>query len=217
MLALLRPLRLARAVADCERRFDAADTAGREELRARLASAADVVDAVDSSLATLRDPVAFFDPDRHHAARACLVAALELVSAASGRVRYNISSAAYDVHGCDASRLGDLIDATADPDANLFDDLYRTSVVPEPDRNRPDVAGTSILNRQQIIPGLTLARLLKAHGHFVVIGGTVYAKFVPQLLRRPLFFETFCDGVVPYEGETALLALVEQVTGGRQL
>ena len=26
-------------------------------------------------------------------------------------------------------------------------------------------------------------------GHFVVIGGTVYAKFVPQLLRRPLFFE----------------------------
>ena len=47
--------------------------------------------------------------------------------------------------------------------------------------------------------GLMLARMLKERGHTVVIGGTVYAKFVPQLMRRPRFFELFCDGLVPYE------------------
>jgi hypothetical protein len=217
MLWLLDGERLRDAAAACERRFDGAGAVERERLRPCLAAADDVVGEVPGALATLRDPVGFFDPDRHHAARACLVAALELVSAASGRVRYNISGAAYDVEGCDPSRLGDLIAVTGDPDANLFDELYRTSVVPQLERERPDVVGISILNRQQILPGLTLARMLKAEGYFVVVGGTVYAKFVPELLRRPAFFETFCDGVVPYEGETALLSLVEQLGGRRDL
>ena len=217
MLWLLRPGRLREAAAACERRFDRAGVAERDDLRARLATSGAVIDAVDGALATLRDPVGFFDPDRHHAARACLVAALDLVSAASGRVRYNISGAEYEVEGCDSSRLRDLIAVTADPGANLFDELYRTSVVPQLQRERPDAVGISILNRQQILPGLMLARMLKTQGHFVVIGGTVYAKFVPELLRRPVFFETFCDGVVPYEGETALLSLVEQLDGKRDL
>src|SRR5262249_29709224 len=99
--------------------------------------------------------------------------------------------------------------------ANLFGRFYAERVLPELERDRPDLVAISILNAQQVIPGLTLARLLKERGHFVVVGGTLYSKFVPQLLERPAFFTHFCDGLFAYEGETALLALVEQLRGGR--
>jgi hypothetical protein len=87
--------------------------------------------------------------------------------------------------------------------------------LPELERDRPDLVAISILNLQQVIPGLTLARRLKERGHFVVVGGTVYTKFVDELLQRPQFFKLFCDGLIAYEGETALLTLLEQLDGGR--
>jgi hypothetical protein len=88
-------------------------------------------------------------------------------------------------------------------------------VLPDLDRDRPDLVAVSILNLQQVIPGLTLARRLKERGHFVVIGGTVFTKFVGELLQRPQFFKLFCDGLIAYEGETALVELVEQLSNGR--
>ena len=120
------------------------------------------------------------------------------------------------VDGIDPSRLDDLQSVTADPRHNLFVDLYR-AVLADLDARDDHVVGISILNGQQIVPGLMLARLLKAQGHFVVIGGTVYAKFADRIMRRPGFLRLFCDALVPYEGETALLGLLDQLAGGRDL
>ena len=173
-----------------------------------------VVERVEGALATLRDPHLFFDPDEHHAARSTLLAACEIVSAARPSVDYSISSARYDVEGIDASRLQDLLTVSADPAVNLFEDHWNDEVLPSLDRDRPDLVGVSILNRQQIIPGLTLARRLREHGHVVAIGGTVYAKFVEQLRRRPEFFSTFCDVLVPYEGEPAFDGLIQRLELG---
>lgn len=165
-----------------------------------------------ASLEVLRGP-AFYDPQRHHQARLCLATALRIVSAANGRVRYDISNATYDVDGVDPSRLGDLERVTADPGASLFEDLY-DEVLVDLSTDPPDVVGLSILNRQQIIPGLRLARRCRDAGHRVVLGGSVYAKFAPELTARPRFFEQFCEAVVPYEGETALLRLVQAAAAG---
>jgi hypothetical protein len=82
-------------------------------------------------------------------------------------------------------------------------------------KSAPLLVGVTITNAQQIVPGLLLARRLKAAGHYTVIGGTVYTKFVDALASRPAFFETFCDGLVAYEGETALLELIAQLEGSR--
>jgi anaerobic magnesium-protoporphyrin IX monomethyl ester cyclase len=79
------------------------------------------------------------------------------------------------------------------------------------------LVGISITNRQQIIPGLALARRLRAARHFVVIGGAVFSKFRGELLARPEFFSVFADAVVVYEGETALLALVDALANGTSL
>jgi radical SAM superfamily enzyme YgiQ (UPF0313 family) len=217
LLSFLDSTPLTQAAQACGARLDAATGNERTRLRQVLGTADRVVTGIADALRVLRDPEEFYDPHRHHVARSTVVAALDLVSAASGRVDYNISTARYEVAGVDPSRLEDLERVTADPAANLFSDLYHESVLPELERSRPDLVGISILNSQQILPGLMLARLLKQHGHFVVIGGTVYAKFVDELVRRPRFLELFCDGLVPYEGETALLALLEQLAGRRDL
>ena len=171
--------------------------------------------AAPAALATLRDPVAFYDPDLHHQARAVINMALRLVSAANGHVTYGTENATYHVDGADPSRLDDLVRITGDPRYDLFADYYEQDVLPELDHQAPDVVGVSVVNRQQIVPGLRLARLVKQRGWFTVIGGTVFAKFVAELRTRVRFFETFCHGLVPYEGETALADLATLLNGGR--
>ncbi len=111
-----------------------------------------------------------------------------------------------------SDRFSDLLDAVRDDDSNLFGPLYRKHVLPRVDAYRPDAIGISILNYQQIIPGLTLAYQLRQAGRPVFIGGTVFVKLIAALQQEGRFF-TFCDGVIVYEGETALLKLMKTMEG----
>jgi anaerobic magnesium-protoporphyrin IX monomethyl ester cyclase len=215
-LSLLEPLHMAEVVVACQQQFDRAAETERPRLRDLLGQADAVLEDIGAAPARLRDPRHFYDPFAHHAARRCIRSALEIVSAASGGVvDYGIEPPHYDVRDVDVMRLADLASATAEASTNLFEAYYQSAVLPDLDRDRPDLVAVSILNLQQVIPGLTLARRLKERGHFVVIGGTVYTKFVGELLQRPRFFELFCDGLIAYEGETALLELLAQLTRGR--
>ena len=217
LLHLLSPERLLRAVETSEQRLRVLNSIRSREgsrLRSSLDRAAIVLEGIEPALRTLRDEVEFYQPQAFHHARECIVSALELTSAASGAIHYSIGPIRYDVEGFDASKIGDLACVTADPRFNLFEEYYDERVLQTLQRERPLIVGVSILNHQQILPGLRLCRRLKERGHFVVIGGTVYAKFVPQLLRCPQFFQLFCDAIVPYEGETAILELLNQLRGG---
>jgi anaerobic magnesium-protoporphyrin IX monomethyl ester cyclase len=168
------------------------------------------------ALATLRDSHAFYDVHRFHDAREAILDAVELASVAAEQpIRYSLCPIQYDVEGVDEQRLGDLITATGDARTNLFESYWRRELFPALEAERPDLVGISIVNRQQILPGLTLARRLRARGLFVVIGGTVFTKFVSRLQRLPEFFDHFADGVVAYEGETTILELVSQLATGR--
>jgi hypothetical protein len=214
LLSLIEPANVTAAVQGCAARLErTTDEIQRDRLREALVHADFVAGQIGSAPDRLRDPASFYQSYTYDEARECIVRALEIVSAAAGPVHYNIQPGEYRVDGVDASRLTDLARITAEPEANLFRHFYETRVVTELDRDRPDVVAVSILNFAQAIPGLALARMLKERGHFVVIGGTLYSKFVPELLRRPEFFELFCDGLIAYECETALLALVEQLAG----
>jgi anaerobic magnesium-protoporphyrin IX monomethyl ester cyclase len=215
LLYLLRPARLQAAVAACVGRLGRSSEQGRSRLESALQHADGVLAAIESALVTLRCEDRFADPHLLQRARECVGTALELTAAAAGPVQYGIGQIRYDVEGVHADRLADLDRVTADPRYNLFADFYHERVLDPLEQNRPRLVGVSILNYQQILPGLMLCRLLKARGHFVVIGGTVYSKFVPQLLQRPRFFDLFCDGVVAYEGEAALLELLAQLQGKR--
>jgi radical SAM superfamily enzyme YgiQ (UPF0313 family) len=170
--------------------------------------------AVPDALAALRGE-RFYNPHEYDRARVAVHEAIQIAAQSlEVKVKCGITPSAYDVAGKTWSRLNDLIEMTADDRANLFVDVYRR-VIEDLSRKAPLVVGVSITNAQQIVPGLLLARRLKEAGLFTVIGGTVYTKFVEELSTRPAFFHTFCDGLVAYEGETALLELVGQLEGAR--
>src|SRR5262249_36653655 len=200
LLFLIEPARVAAAAQTCRQRLgpNAKGTDDPAPWRLREHGRY-LVDHIGEAPGILRHPEAFFQPHRFHAARACIAGALELVSAANGLARYNIAPVSYEVAGIDPTRLRDLAAAAAQPRANLFDEFYRERVLPDLERDRPDLVGVSILNHQQLIPGLLLSRELRSRGHFVVIGGTVFSKFTDALLRSARFFELFCDGVIVYE------------------
>ena len=131
-------------------------------------------------------------------------------------MRYSLCPIQYDVDGVDEQSLADLIAVTGDRRSNLFEDYWEAELLPPVEAEHPDLVGISIVNRQQLLPGLALARRLRERGLFVVLGGTVFTKFVGKLMQLPAFFAHFADGVIVYEGETAILELVAQLGSGRE-
>jgi anaerobic magnesium-protoporphyrin IX monomethyl ester cyclase len=216
LLWLLEPARLAEGVGRALRSAPPPAGGGPMALRLRglMADAEQVVAEAARAPSVLRDAEAFFDPHAYRLAREAMSGALDLVSRGFGGMRYNVAPVSYEVAGVDPSRIADLLKVTADPGADLFRDFYAERLLPDLEADRPDAIGISILNHQQALPGLMLARRLKEAGHFVVLGGTVYTKFVDRLRELPEFFTAFCDGLIAYEGETAMCVLVDELSSG---
>jgi radical SAM superfamily enzyme YgiQ (UPF0313 family) len=82
--------------------------------------------------------------------------------------------------------------------------------------DQPDLIGVSITATSQIVPGLTLCRLIKEARPDVhlTIGGSIFTRLVDNLRRCPGLFD-LADDIIVFEGETALLELVNQLAGKR--
>ncbi|MSR13210.1 MAG: radical SAM protein [Gammaproteobacteria bacterium] len=212
---LLQPEPLSRAAKSLREsmrsRWDLATPQGVLALYANKVTA-----GMPEALATLSDPIRFFDANAYNSARELVVAGLAVHAAARHPgLTYSITPPRYDVAGIDPQRLDHLIEVTSQPEFNLFSEHWETSLLPALAKIEPELVGVTITNRQQLIPGLTLCRRLRQAGYFTVIGGTVFTKFTTELATRPAFFEHFADAVIAYEGETAMLALLEALRNGR--
>lgn len=133
----------------------------RKELRKAdllaLSLAPTVLDQVENAKATLRDEELFYDPTSYKNARWILEGAYKLVEAAYFPTKidfltYDIGSI-YNV----SNILGHLVDAQS----NVFLDYFRTEVVSRIERIDPLVIGLSINFGSQLLPSLTLCRLLR--------------------------------------------------------
>jgi anaerobic magnesium-protoporphyrin IX monomethyl ester cyclase len=152
----------------------------------------------------------FYERNAYFAARKAIDRALAMICAVYDySLRYKMDGQVFATRYREY-RLDELLQAVENPEANLFGSFYPSVVIPKICAENPDLVGISILNFQQVIPGLTLAKQLKQKGLRVVIGGTVYTKFVESLKTAPAFF-TLCDAAVVYEGETALIALMQAI------
>ena len=104
--------------------------------------------------------------------------------------------------------------AMHDSSHNMFLDLFKRHVIPDIKREQPDIVGISITAMEQMLPGTTLAYLIKEAGLpcHVTTGGphiTMLREAIPQV---PAFFDWF-DSAVIFGGETPLLRLVETLAG----
>jgi anaerobic magnesium-protoporphyrin IX monomethyl ester cyclase len=104
-----------------------------------------------------------------------------------------------------------ILKAAADIKENLFIELFKKYICPGIIKENPQLLGISINDVDQVVPGLTLARLLHEAGLYVVIGGLVFTKYLP--VSREYF--QLCDSFVIGEGENALLCLLSRIKGSQ--
>jgi anaerobic magnesium-protoporphyrin IX monomethyl ester cyclase len=116
----------------------------------------------------------------------------------------------------DSSRL--LLQGVQDEQHNMFLELFRQLLLPDIQREAPDVVGISIPSMPQMLPGMTAAHLIKQAGLkcHVTVGGPHISMLREQLAKTPRLFELI-DSAVVFDGEEPLLKLVQAVVKGGDL
>lgn len=177
-----------------------------------------IIEVASQAPRILRTAESFFDPHQFNTARDSIQAILAVNTALlRPEVVWSILPLAYEIKAADPAALTDILSTTATDEGNVFAPLWRSQLLVEIENERPDVIGITLTNRQQWWPALYLARLLKAAGYFVVLGGALLSKFVNSLQQLPVFFETFCHVVIMYEGEHAFLGLLNALENKKSL
>jgi hypothetical protein len=168
-------------------------------------------DRIELAKETLRGE-GFYDLDAYRASLFMIDKWLELVSSVYFPTRLTVVDNQFGNYSIYSSK--DLMKVIRDEAQNPYCSLFRDRFVPSIVNDRPDLIGVSITATSQIIPGLTLCRLIKeaAPDLHVTIGGSIFTRLVDNIRRCPSLFE-LTDDIVVFEGETALLELVNQLAG----
>jgi radical SAM superfamily enzyme YgiQ (UPF0313 family) len=106
-----------------------------------------------------------------------------------------------------------------DEQVNVYRDLCNQLVMPAVAKEKPDVVGVSIGTQMQLLAGLTFCKIIKEtfpHIH-VVVGGNVITRLQEDLAKHEPFFTDVFDSAILYEGEHALLWLIESLNGERAI
>jgi len=106
-----------------------------------------------------------------------------------------------------------------DKDTNIFIEYYK-SILNEIQAHNADYIGISINSTGQIVPGLTLANMLKTlygkenkkHAH-INIGGNFFGRVKDAIVKHPEFFDLFCDSLLVEEGERPVVELARYIKG----
>ena len=106
----------------------------------------------------------------------------------------------------------EVLEAVEDTQVNVYRDVFEEILKPAILAERPDVIGISIVLRQQLFSSMTFCALIKEQfpDIHVTIGGNTVTRLREVLPDTPKLFALF-DSAIVYEGETALLRLVEAI------
>ncbi len=170
-----------------------------------------VIDRIELAKETLRGE-GFYDLDAYRGSLFMIDKWLEVVSSIYFPTRLTVVDNQFSNYSIYSSK--DLMRVIRDETQNPYISLFRDQFIPSIVQDRPDLVGVSITATSQIVPGLTLCRLIKetAPELHVTIGGSIFTRLVDNIRRCPTLFD-LADDIVVFEGETALLELVNQLAG----
>lgn len=172
-----------------------------------------LIDRIDLAKETLRGE-GFYDLDQYRDSLFLIDKWLELLSTLYFPTRITVVDNQFSSYSIYSSK--DLLKAIRDEEQNPYISLFREKSLPSILGDQPDLVGVSITATSQIVPGLTLCRLIKEANPDIhlTIGGSIFTRLVDNLRRCPGLFDLTDDFVV-FEGETALLELINQMQGKR--
>jgi anaerobic magnesium-protoporphyrin IX monomethyl ester cyclase len=111
-----------------------------------------------------------------------------------------------------------ILKSVRDELCNPYIDFYKNTTLKEINSLNPKIVGISINLQSQIIPGLTLAYMIKQTQKdiHIVVGGN-YFSLLKENLKTNLKLFSFFDSIILNEGETAITKLVECLEKGLSL
>jgi len=172
-----------------------------------------LIDRIEPAKEALRGQE-FYEIERYRESLFLVDKWLELLSTLYFPTRLTVVDNQFSTYSIYSSR--DLMAAIRDEEQNPYIALFRERFLPSILADQPDMVGVSITATSQIVPGLTLCRLIKEANPdlHLTIGGSIFTRLVDNLRRCPSLFDLTDDFIV-FEGETALLELVNQLEGKR--
>jgi len=191
-------------------------TQAEQEKLQKLHEASQIIpelnDQIDGALATLRCDD-FYDIDRYMEALKIIDVWLDNILAPWHPSQLTVigSTLRYSPYS-----TKEVLASFENPDENFFLDIYKEHYLPSILAEDIDILGISVTSVEQVIPGLTLAYLVKnaRKDIHITIGGSIFTKLVKELEKGSPLFQ-FVDSFIVHEGETPLLRLVQEVRGGR--
>jgi len=168
-----------------------------------------VINGVEDAKKIIKSKEDFYDIEKLFKAFKILELGLKLAS--SAYYPSNLTFHSYDMrHSCRSSKA--ILEAINDREENLFIEYFEKHTIPEVLQGNPGLIGISIINISQLIPGLTLAGLIKKAEPeiHINIGGSVFTRLINEVRKNKQLFSVF-DSVIVHEGETALLNLINHL------
>jgi len=188
---------------------------GSAEHLARVVESLDrfpyLIDRIEPAKETLRGE-GFYDLESYKESLFLIDKWLEVLSTLYFPTRLTVVDNQFGNYSIYSSK--DLMKIIRDESQNPYIQLFRKHFIQSIVGDQPDLIGVSITATSQIIPGLTLCRLIKeaAPNIHLTIGGSIFTRLVDNVRRCPSLFD-LTDDIIVFEGETALLELVNQLAG----
>jgi anaerobic magnesium-protoporphyrin IX monomethyl ester cyclase len=115
--------------------------------------------------------------------------------------------------------VAQILEAIEDERENLFISPFQDVFVPSLLAEKPDLIGISVVYSDQLIPALTLCRLLKqgASDTKIVIGGDVFSRMSRTNLESLIPFYDFVDAFVVDDGRQPLLSICQRIEEAQPL
>ena len=113
----------------------------------------------------------------------------------------------------------DLFEAPKDENVNIYIDLCKQLVFPVIEKDKPDIIGISIGTPVQLMSGMTFCQMIREQypDIHITVGGNITTRLKDEISKNKKFFEKAFHSMISYEGEHAMVELVQALDQGKPL
>lgn len=186
----------------------------KEYLQNDNGNAEKIADELDEAIRVYKTKELFYNPEKLYRAKDVVSTALDIISLPFVPSRIMLDN--FIANSVFTYDFKDVDYQCKHSDSNMFLSYFE-SKLKDMDFSQYGMIGLSVTDLSQLIPGLTLARLLKKYTTAkIAIGGNYIHKIEDDLKKIPQIFEEYCDYLSVGDGETAVVELAEFVAGKRK-
>lgn len=173
------------------------------------------IEKIDWAMKVVKTKELFFDAEKLYEAKDVINAALDLASLSYVPSRIMIDN--FIANPIMTYDFTDVDYQCKNSDMNMFLPYFEKKL-DEMNLSVYSLINISITDLSQVVPGLTLARLLKQRTEAkVCLGGNYIYKISEDLKKIPQIFSEYCDFFIVGDGEIASVELAEHCCGKRKI